>query len=232
MKKLTILFILSLPFFAFCQQYYGKNGTCKLSLLSDSSYSISAYSFVEEDCYDTGYYRINNDTMYLTSARPICITISATKDTDNMRMEHDKVFIIKGYRIIEGKPTLSFEYGTSKQYIEGTQSTLFCPYTIYEGDIIVIYDNWIYRRSYLKQKDVSQGQCLVGFFLTMTPDKESRVYFESFPLLIKKGCLVPLDDYKNYETWVYNGFYVPKMVLKEQKSHTKCLLHRGAFDFE
>ncbi|MBQ6741132.1 MAG: hypothetical protein IJR04_00905 [Bacteroidales bacterium] len=225
------LFFLIVPFLATGQTYYGNNGFCKLALLNDSVYRISAYSLVEEEYYDTGYYQIKHDTLFLSSVQPPCLTISTQIDTDDVLVENGSPYLIKGYRLINDKLCLQFEYTVNKVYTANGIKTFYCPYSIYEGDIVVVYDNWTYLRTYLKQKNLSKGQCLVGFFISITPDKNDRVYFDKFPLLKKDNMLLPLNENKNHESWIYNGFYVPILTTKEQEIHPRCLLYRGSFDF-
>lgn len=229
MKRLSLFLLLSFPIYALGQQYFGNNGSCRL-LLSDSVYCISAYSLVEQHYYDTGYCQIIQDTVFLTSVQPPCLKISALIDTNNVLVENGK-YLIKGYRLINDKVCLQFEHVVNRVYIADGIKTVYCPYSIYEGDIVVVYDNWTYQRTYLKQKNLSIGQCLVGFFVSITPDKDDRVYFDKFPLLKKGNILLPLNENKNRESWIYNGFYVPIMTTKEQEIHLRCLLYRGSFDF-
>lgn len=230
MKRLFLFLLLSIPIYALGQKYFGNNGFCRL-LLNDSVYCIYAYNLVEEDYYDTGYCQIIQDTVFLTSVQPPCLTISALIDTNNLLVENGNQYLIKGYRLINDKLCLQFEHVVNRVYTADGIKTVYCPYSIYEGDIVVVYDNWTYKRTYLKRKNLSKGQCLVGFFISITPDKNDRVYFDKFPLLKKDNMLLPLNENKNHESWIYNGFYVPIMTTKEQEIQPKCLLYRGSFDF-
>lgn len=230
MKRLFLLLLLSIPIYALGQQYFGNNGSCRLSL-NDSVYCISAYSLVEEDYSDTGYCQIIQDTVFLTSVQPPCLTISTLIDTNNVQIENGGQYLIKGYRLINDKLCLQFEYVVNRVYTADGIKSFYCPYSIYEGDMVVVYDNWTYQRTYLKHKNLSKGQCLVVFFISITPDKNDRVYFDKFPLLKKDNMLLPLNENKNYESWIHNGFYVPIMTTKELEIHPRCLLYRGSFDF-
>ena len=231
MKRLYLLILLCIQIHALGQQYFGDNGSCRLLLLNDSVYCISAYTLVEQEYYDSGYYQIKQDTLFLSSAQPPCLTISSQIDTNDAIVENGKPYLIKGYRLINDTLCLRFEYIVNMAYTANGIKTVYCPYSIYEGDIVVVYDNWTYLRTYLKQKNLSKGQCIVGFFISITPDKKGRVYFDKFPLLKKDNMLLPLNENKNYENWIYNGFYVPIMTTKEQEIHPRCLLYRGSFDF-
>lgn len=229
MKQLFLLLILCVPFKVIGQQYIDKEGMCQLSLLNDSMYCIFTYSLAELKYYDTGYYKTIGDTLFLTSARTPCLMISQEIDTSNMSREYGRPFLIKGYC----HQTLLYEYVARNVYVDNDVISLYCPYSFDATDIIVVYDNWLYRRTYLRASTVRKKHGIVGFYITIVPDKMERVYFDRFPLLKKGNKLIPLDNNKNNECMIYNGFYVPKMTISEKikPRQKRCVLYRGSFDF-
>lgn len=221
---------LFIPIFSVGQHYYGNNGTCQLIFLNDSTYCISAFSLIDEAYYDTGRYQKIDDTLFLTSNQPPCLTISTSRDTNNIPIQRGELFLIKGYRLINGEWRLQYEYITDKRYESGIAITLFCPYTLYEGDIVVVYNNWIYKRTIFQDEYFRSKSGSSGFFITVEPGKDDRVFFDRFPLLKDHDVFVPISTKKNYECWIYNGFFMPILTRQRNKTNTKCLIYRGSMD--
>lgn len=218
------------------QHYYATDKTGELEFINDTQYVISFYGLTNLIFYDTGFYAKNKDTLFLTSSRQFRYSISESFDTAELSEYKATTFLIKrfAYWAGEGKIRL-IERIEKKGYRNNDKDIIYSEVEFIPGDILVIYDNWIYRRFKVSEECILNynprlTRTLSAGWIEIERDKEDRIYLDHFPLLIRKGKLIPIDKEMVYSCYLLNGFVFPTMDTKPRQLRKRCVLYRGNSD--
>lgn len=222
------------PNVADAQHYYANNETGELEFINDTQYVISFYSLANLIFYDTGYYTKDNDTFFLTSNKQFSYSISSEFDTSELKGYGHFPFLIKSFaKRPEGK-TRSYERIEMKGFRNKEKDIIYSGPTVYIGDMLVVFDNWIYRRFKVSKefiRDYTPWQRTVSnYWLIIERDKMDRIYLNRFPLLIRGEKLIPIDKDSIYSCYLLNGFIFPTMDTKSRQLRKRCVLYRGNSD--
>ncbi|MBR1718173.1 MAG: hypothetical protein IJ715_02755 [Bacilli bacterium] len=215
------------------QIYYGKNNFGRLEFVNDSVYVASFYQLCDLICYDTGTYYKINDTLFLNSKVMAAFVVEKISKDDGFDLEkggNDIDHIIKIYTKDPKNHSLyhlNIEIIGRSIFYDDIGKELRCPpLSLYKDKLIVLYDGFVYNRVKIKQDCGS----FAHFKIKLIDDKIDRIYFDNFPLLIKKNKLIPIDKNKNEDCWINNGFYLPTMKksTKDNKQFRRMvLMYRG-----
>lgn len=222
------------PNVADAQHYYANDETGELEFINDTQYVISFYSLANLIFYDTGYYTKENDTVFLTSNKQFRYSISSEFDTSELKDYEHFSFLLKCFvNWPEGK-IRKFERIEMKGFRNKEKDIIYAGPTVYIGEVLVVFDNWIYRRFKVSKefiRDYTPWQRTVSnYWLIIERDKEDRIYLDHFPLLIRKGKLIPIDKEMVYSCYLLNGFVFPTMDTKPRQLRKRCVLYRGNSD--
>lgn len=224
----------------FPQHFVALDNSGELKILDGNQFEISFYSINgfdtgrEASFFDTGYYRVDGDTLFLSSRTRSWAEVVNDFDTTGLNRIADAHYLIERYGITEnGKWFRVFKYIVTMAYQKCDTIVMYCPWTIYRESILSVYDNVISKRL-LPDVNLFRGTELKkGFYLKIFPDKVDRIYMSDFPLLIHDNKLIPIDRNKIYRCLVYNGFIFPELVLsgRETDIHKISIQYRGEANF-
>lgn len=207
------------------QTYYGKNDLGRLEFINDSIYVASFYNYNEMKFYDTGTYHKIGDTLFLNSKVKLPFVLEEVDREEGFTNGNDGNYLIKFFwkpPEAKGHYQMSIECFGRSIFYDSINNELKCPVSIYNNDVIVIFDGFIYKR--FKAKTPYRGYN--HYKIKITDDKWDRIYLDEFPLLIKKNKLIPIDKNKNEDCWVNNGFYFPSMIYRSkdyEPKHSKTI---------
>jgi len=254
MRALFLLFIIS-PLFVFSQnksmskQYYGnKKGLGELEFLNDTMYRAAFYfNIVGIQEYDTGYYRVNEDTVFLSSKSEnalIALPYYERTCLGDASVENDKnvadaqcysvtVFRKHGKLSVWQKIANPFrkqkEYKSKERHysflmhmyrhirLDTVDSILILPFCAYPEDILVVETPDGYSKRIMIPAD---WHAMGGTtFIKLNDEKPFRVYLDDFPLLIKKNRLKPCSKEANHKCYINNGFVFPEMSVNKPPAY-------------
>lgn len=218
----------------FAQHFVAKDGSGELNIINENQYEISFYSISGADSepeasfFDTGYYRISNDTMFLTSKTLTWADIVTTYDTSRLERLNEASYLIQNFGVnLHGKWYEQYKYIVRDVYRKGDTIVLYCPRFLSRGCILSVYDNYIQRRVIPNKRLFFSYQKEPSFYVIIYPDNVDRIYLDNFPVLIRGKKIIPIDENKNFECFVYNGFGFPKMDNKNRTINKIGVMSRG-----
>ncbi|MBQ9313363.1 MAG: hypothetical protein IJ213_10030 [Bacteroidales bacterium] len=223
MKKNLILTLLLFSVqLLFSQSYYGKDDFGRLEFINDSNYVVSFYSHAEGLFFDTGTYYKIKDTIFLNSMKKEAFVFEEVDEKDNIYMDSangcDYNLMMKFFYLKNKKYEMSKECTGSLIYYDNINKEIKTPFSVHKDDIVVIFDGMIYKRFIPRpSKEYPDYPGTDSYRIKIVDDKDDRVYLNDFPLLIRGNKLIPIDKNKNYDCWVNNGFYFPKMKRNEKR---------------
>lgn len=204
--------------------FYGTDSLGELIVINDSEYVMSFYfNTYDNALYDTGTYVIIGDTMLLYSKvrRGYVHIKDDVSIYDFWNEYHAYLYRFEKGRYVRKKyfPVNAF----GNDYYNKHFDFHLCS-EIKTGDIIVFEEKspFLFRR-FLIDTFTLDGQSLS--LLRFIDTKADRLYFDAFPLLLKKDSIIPIDSEKNFRCWVENGFYFPTM-KREHTSKKKIKFKR------
>lgn len=236
MKYPKIIFLVAILIVAIpssAQHYYAKNGKAELKLINDSNYVLSFFSLFtnEYHLFDTGYYKIKDDILYLTSRPTNPMRLLPDFDTVNNTRVHDRIFIVKEYHKTKNGYRMIIEGATNQMYVCNNENVICVPFKIGADNIIIVHDQKTgdYLRFKPNSETVRSQKYLHPFksFIAFKQEFAGKVYLDSFPLKMRGNSLIPIDKNKNYDCWLHNGIYFPKMDTKERTIHLWHYGYRG-----
>lgn len=197
------------------QTYYGKKDFGKIEFVKDS---VCTVSFAGEGLYniiDTCYYRKNGDTLFLSSKLKTRYEVQLNNKEQPIGQGFPT--LIKVYWKTGKKYELMFEYLSIYDTVNN-QIVFNNDFPILDNTILVISGGYYYNRMIWKNKE--------SRYFTIKKVKYSglqHVFLDNFPLLIKVNKLIPIDETKNFQSWVDNGFYFPVMKKSKKEKEYKTI---------
>jgi hypothetical protein len=211
-----LLVVLSSVFHSnlYSQVYYGKKELGKFEIINDSICTVSFINIPGSAAFhvvDTCSYIKAGDTIFISTKvrnkfeiipydKPIPTRFGVTVSI--------KVYFKKNNRLVftnetvQGKEfaldTINNQLLFKKKYV-----------SVYDGNILLFYtDMYGYTRLKLDNSYSFNDYLLIKFNKMNT---NQSVFFDSFPLIMRKNKIIPIDKTQQEKCWVDNGFYFPKM---------------------
>lgn len=216
MRKIVLILLLASNF-AYTQSYYGKNNLGRFELVNDSVCTVSFLGLPNWDIVDTCFYRKNKDTIFLSSiVKQQC---NIEYNSYESPIGKGLPVLLKMYRKINHKYTLVGEvwdlvYDTLNNRI------VWNNHRDVPNKLIVIRIGPYYDiRTEIKAQSNPTNRDRMPIVINIDYVPISNLYFDDFPLLLKRNKLIPLDKTKNETCWIENGFYFP--VMKKSKKVKK-----------
>lgn len=225
----------------FTGHYYGnKKKLDELEFINDSMYRVAFYFYgVGWQEYDTGYYRRNMDTLFLSSRESSAFELLEKYYVKNdytdcperyPNIVFPRTFLISKYRkgdklslpqkIINPffpqkrcKSREKYYNFISDEFryvgLDTVDNVLIFPNGLYPEDILVIDGPEGVKRRVMAP---SRWKPEIGLtYIKIKDNKYDRVYLDNFPLLIRGKKLKPCDKEVNRKCFIDNGFYFPEM---------------------
>ena len=207
--------------------YTGIDGRFLISFANDS---IMQARFFSEDMYDRYQkirYRRSGDTIFLHNSSQPRVPYSLCKQEQIQDIE-EKAGVPVMVRFFY--PKQSMGRGAVQEhlllhegiyYMDSISLQIVIPYkevySRYSDIIVVSHKNYFVRLC--KDIDSSYYPRYDYLKIDMSNRYSSCHYamFNEFPLLVKGDSIFPLDNEKNYQCWIDNGFFFPVMI----KGHDK-----------
>jgi hypothetical protein len=197
------------------QSYYGINNFGKIEFLNDSMYQIyCAMDFGIDEFYqypDTGYYRNQDDTIWLSSKIKIPYQLYRFEEKQSV----DSVFpvFLKRYVYDCNENLYKLEQESCSGILDENRPLIvFNDQHVNKNDLLVFLWGIEYERLIWEEEDTN-------FFAIQYIDTlhtvHRRIYFNEFPLVKRKKKLIPIDEKKVQQCWIENGFYFP--IMKKRK---------------
>lgn len=216
------------------QHFVAKDGSGELRIIDGSRYEISFYSIsgvdsdTEVSIYDTGYYRIKKDTIFLSSKMRSWADIATIYDTSELECWEAAQYLIQNLGINDqGEWFEHYKYLVGNVFHKGDTIILYCPMFLCRDCIISVFDNHLQRRVIPDEKLFRSYQQEKFYYVIIYPDKAGSIYLSDFPLLIRGKRLIPINENKRFECFVYNGFEFPVMDQKKRVMRKMGVMDRG-----
>lgn len=197
------------------QTYYGKKDFGKIEFIKDSIVTISFARANLDNQIDTCYYRKNEDTLFLSSKLKTRYEVQINNKEQPIGLGFPT--LIKLYWKTGKKYELMFEYLSIYDTVNN-QIVFNGDFTILNNTILVISGGYYYNRMIWKNEESK--------YFTLKKIKYSglqHVFLDNFPMLIKGNKLIPIDENKNFQCWVDNGFYFPTMKKSKKEKEYKTI---------
>ena len=166
--------------------------------------------------------------MFLSSEKQSWADIVTAYDTSGLERMDTGRYLIQSLAVNgQGKWFEHYKYIVNDVFHKGDTIILYCPRFLCRDCIISVYDNIIQRRIIPNEKLFLSYRKEKSYYVIIYPDKVDRIYLTNFPLLIRGKKLIPLNEYKNFECFVYNGFAIPQMDQKKRLKRKMGVLERG-----
>lgn len=210
--------------------YTGINGHFVLSFANDSIIQAHFLSIDRYQRYQKIPYRRKGDTIFLhnsTQAR-LPYSICSSTEAKQPRPQEGIPVVVRFFSPLHPDKKMAIqEHRLNHEgvfYMDSTTRQIYIPYgkeyCLY-SDIITVCDEGQYHVRLYKDLDVSYTGGQSEYYLKIDLSKLNSVWrdalFNEFPLLIKGDSIFPLDNEKNYQCWIDNGFFFPIMA----KGHNK-----------
>lgn len=207
--------------------YTGIDGRFVLSFANDSIVQARFFNVDRFDRYQKIRYRRSGDTIFLhNSSQPrVPYSLCKQEQIQDMAGKADIPVIVRFFY-----PKQPKERGVVQEhrffleevyYMDSVSLQILIPYKSFHcqySDIIVVsHNNYFVRLC----KDIDSSFFPPYDYLKI--DMSNRyslcqyALFNEFPLLVKGDSIFPLDNEKNYQCWIDNGFFFPVMI----KGHDK-----------
>lgn len=221
MKNIMVLSVLLISNFVFSQTYYGKNDFGKFEFINDSVCTVSFLGLPFWDIVDTCSYIKNQDTIFLSSKIQQCEIKYRSYDSP----------IGKGYPVlmkIYEKRQKKYELvGEVWDLVYDTLNKRIVWNKHWDGDALIVIRIGPYYDIRTEVKRQSSTDYFDKKRIIINIDYvPTRIYFDSFPLLLKGNKLIPLDKTKNETCWIENGFYFPIMRKSEKVKEYETIVYR------
>ncbi|HON20018.1 MAG TPA: hypothetical protein PLW70_01610 [Bacteroidales bacterium] len=228
MKKISVLLII-MTLFALsskAQLYYGKDLFGRLKIINDSVCTVTFISWMDIRSEDTCSFRKQGDTLWLSTKARIRYRV-------NVYDKNQPVFkpwipvIIKTYSYTAYNKKYNFSDEKTAIYDSLTKTIVLNESGFSEGTYIIAFR--IFGEYYRVKCDFGYYQKPERKYLTLQEDTNyfHGVVFNEFPLLVKGNKLIPIDEEKQVQCWLDNGFFFPKM--KMSKKHKKYNIINGNY---
>lgn len=96
---------------------------------------------------------------------------------------------------------------------------ILIPTELSANDYIIVVKNGAYARTFVPREECPhKNECLLldlsGMLININASLHGQCRFDNFPVRITNDSIVPLDEKKNFECWIENGFRFPAMHRK------------------
>lgn len=207
--------------------YTGIDGRFVLSFANDSIIQARFFNVDRFDRYQKIHYHTNGDTVFLHNFSQVRLPYSLCKSKD-----------VKNIKPKKGVPVIvRFFYPKQSNGGGGVQEHLLLHEGIYYMDSISLQILIPYKKVYCQYSDiivVSHG----NYHARLCKDIDTSYYpsydylkidmsnryssclyalFNEFPLVVKGDSIFPVDNEKNYQCWIDNGFFFPIMTIGRDK---------------
>ena len=220
MKKNKIIIIAILTTMSFLcsgQVYYGKGNFGKMEFINDSvallSFNNENGKIINTQVSCSGH----NDTIFMSTKveEPFTVIFSKTKIPINTG---GWCVLTKNY-IKLNKLVLGIE-GCFGYYDTITKNIVFNDFFVKNGEILVFKTGPFYVRLKIHTNNYEERYFSIH---KNDFDEEHWIFFKKFPLLKKGNYLIPISNTLNYQCWVDNGFYFPKMKISKKVKEYKTV---------
>ena len=207
--------------------YVGVDGRFVMSFANDSIIQARFFNVDRFDRYQKIHYRRSGDTIFLhNSSQPrVPYFLCTQEQIQNREGAGGLPAIVRFFY-----PKQSMRRGVVQEhllmhegiyYMDSISLQIYIPYKevyCHYSDIIVVsHKNYFVRLC----KDIDSSYYPHYDYLKI--DMSNRyslchyALFNDFPLLVKGDSIFPIDNEKNYQCWIDNGFFFPIMI----KGHDK-----------
>lgn len=207
--------------------YVGDDGRFVLSFANDSIIQARFFNVDRFDRYQNIHYRRNEDTIFLHNSSQPRVTYSLCKLNDVQNLDNKATIpvIIRFFypeqpnrKGVAQKHLLMHE---GIYYMDSISLQIYIPYKeVYcsYSDIIVVSHHNYHTRLY-KEIDTSYYPIYDYLEIDLSNRYSSCLYalFNDFPLLMAGDSIYPIDNEKNYQCWIDNGFFFPIMIKKHDE---------------
>ena len=207
--------------------YVGVDGRFVMSFANDSIIQARFFNVDRFDRYQKIRYRRSGDTVFLhnSSRTRVPYSLCNLKHIRNMEGEASIPVIVKFF-----SPKQSNGGGGVQEhlllhegiyYMDSISFQILIPYKKvycqYSDIIVVSHGN--YHARLCKDIDTSCYPSYDYLKIDMSNRYSSCLYalFNDFPLVVKGDSIFPVDNEKNHQCWIDNGFFFPVMI----KGHDK-----------
>jgi len=205
------------------QVFYGKKQFGKLEILNDSICTVSFIlipNLVPDNFIDTCRYTQSNDTVFISSKIPNKFKIIPTDEI--VSLKHTTTGLLKVYMeeknnrfslLDERMEGVAFDT-VSNQVILNTKMLfdLLSINNTFNYKLLFVFYSSYYGYLKFSLKNIKSKYLLVKINKN---DIHQSLFFNSFPIIIKRNKLIPIDVEKQEKCWLDNGFYFP--VMKKNK---------------
>ena len=208
--------------------YTGIDGRFVISFANDSIIQARFFSEDRFDRYQKIHYRRSGDTIFLHNSSQPRVPYSLCK-LEQIQDIEEKTGTLVMVRFFY--PKQSMGRGVVQEhllmhegiyYMDSISLQIYIPYKevyCHYSDIIVVsHKNYFVRLC--KDIDSSYYPRYDYLKIDMGNMYSSCHYalFDEFPLLVKGDSIFPIDNEKNYQCWIDNGFFFPIMTKGQDES--------------
>lgn len=205
--------------------YTGIDGRFVLSFANDSVVQARFFSVDRFQRYQKIHYHTNGDTVFLHNTDQVRFTYSLCKSKDVKKIYSKKSIpvIVKFFcpKQFVMKKGVQEQYLMHEgiYYMDPDSLQLYIPYDDCQYANIIIVNHIDYYARLCKDMDTSvyPSYDYLKIDLTNRYSLCQKALFNEFPLMIKGDSIFPVDNEKNYQCWIDNGFFFPIMI----KGHDK-----------
>ncbi len=213
-----IFFLLLISVFSikiYSQAYYGKNNFGKFQFLNDSVCTVSftdVPGWPRIHIIDTCNYIRKNDTIFISTK--IRNKFEIVKSDTPFNLSGNEPILLKVYKKKKKNYFLETEYLYGVKLDTSSKSVTISNTYLEKGDLVVLYFYASYSRFEMKYSSSE-------YLLIKLNELETfqTTFFDSFPIIIKRNKLIPLDGQKQHQCWVENGFYFPTMKFSRNEKN-------------
>lgn len=226
MKKLWIqFFILIYCSSLSAQQYCGTGYRFLIQVVNDT---LAKGAFLSEGaCLDLPFQDIllthKGDTTFLNSHRPSRIAwsvISESEANEILKRQLGRPVIVKLFTPNHHSYNPDYYLSAEMVLIMDTQNyQIVYPERLIGDDYIIVVKDYGYVRTFVPRAACpSENERLLldlkGDHSMTTP--RTQCLFNAFPVRITNDSIIPLDEKKNFDCWIENGFRFPPMRRKSE----------------
>ena len=209
--------------------YTGVDGRFVVSFANDSIVQARFFTVDQFQRYQEIHYHTNGDTIFLHNSSRVRVpySVCSPEDAKIVAPENGIPVVVKFFaaKQLDAKKCVQERVLLDENvyYMDSISQQLYIPYKkidcLYSNILAISYKNY-YARLY-KDIDTSYGGIDSKDYLKIDMSGRFLLWqealFNEFPLVIKGDSIFPVDDEKNYQCWIDNGFFFPVMI----KSHDK-----------
>lgn len=206
--------------------YVGIDGHFVMSFANDSIIQARFFNVDRFDRYQKIRYRRSGDTIFLhnSSQTRMPFSLCNLEHIPDIERPYGDPIIVRFFSPIKTKESKRVQEHRLEYeriyYMDTVSYQIHIPAHVYcrHSDIIVVSHGNYFARL---RKDIDTSYYPTYNYLTidMSNRYSSCLYalFNEFPLVINGDSIIPIDNEKNYQCWIDNGFFFPIMVRGRDK---------------